>query len=697
MARVITICNKAIEYLFYALFFFVPLTFLPVTSELFEFNKMILTYALTVLIGTFWAIKMVASGQFRVQRTPLDIPILLFLASQVISTILSIDVHTSIWGYYSRSNGGLLSIISYIFLYYALASNFTAPMIKRLLLISLISGAVVAFYGVLEHFGIDKDKWVQDVQNRVFSTLGQPNWLAAYLSILIPISIAFSVQNSKFKIFNFKLQLLTFNFALLTILFYLTLLYTKSRSGFVGLWVGLIFFLGYLWLTKNKQFLNLKSYIIILLLFGSITFIVGSPFEQLRPFTLDSIRSRLEQQSTINDQQSTKPQGTVLETGGTESGEIRKIVWQGAIDIARHYPLFGSGVETFAYSYYQYRPVAHNLTSEWDFLYNKAHNEYLNYAATTGIFGLGSYFIMIITFIIFILKKRGANSLLVTGLLASYLSILVSNFFGFSVVVTNLFFFLIPAFVFVLNGSLNPEKESEIRNNESWLRWIGILAILVTCYLLLATLFRIWSADTDYALGKQYNRAGEYEQAYDYLINARQRRPDEPLFADELAVNNTALALTKLEQNQSTAAANFAAEAVQQSSYTIKTSPNNPTFWRSRIRVFTALSQMDEKYYAGALDAAQKSIELSPTDPEILYNYALILAQTGKVDEAILQLKKAQNLKTDYREPVYALGILYHELGGDYLNLAISQMEKLVKIASTDSQAQEKLIDWRGY
>jgi len=37
--------------------------------------------------------------------------------------ILSLDPHTSIWGYYSRFNGGLLSIISYIFLYFAFVSN----------------------------------------------------------------------------------------------------------------------------------------------------------------------------------------------------------------------------------------------------------------------------------------------------------------------------------------------------------------------------------------------------------------------------------------------------------------------------------------------------------------------------------------------------------------------------------------------
>jgi putative inorganic carbon (hco3(-)) transporter len=66
---------------------------------------------------------------------------------------------------------------------------------------------------------------------------------------------------------------------------------------------------------------------------------------------------------------------------------------KGAWELTKKYPLFGSGVETFAYSYYNVRPVEHNLVTEWDFLYNKAHNEFLNYAATTGFVGSRCLFI----------------------------------------------------------------------------------------------------------------------------------------------------------------------------------------------------------------------------------------------------------------------------------------------------------------
>src|SRR5688572_774729 len=116
-------CDRIIRYGMYALFFFVPLVVTNTTSELFELNKMWLTWEVTIFIVVAWFSKMILQKKISIQRTPLDIPILLFLISQTISTVISMDAHTSFWGYYSRFNGGLLSTITYIFLFYAVVSN----------------------------------------------------------------------------------------------------------------------------------------------------------------------------------------------------------------------------------------------------------------------------------------------------------------------------------------------------------------------------------------------------------------------------------------------------------------------------------------------------------------------------------------------------------------------------------------------
>src|SRR3989344_2165292 len=117
------IALKTIRLTFYSLFFVVPLIFLPGHVELFQFNKMITVYLGTIIITALWLIRMVIKKRILLRKTPLDLPILLFLFSQVLSTILSIEPHTSLFGYYSRFHGGLLSTISYILLYYEFVTN----------------------------------------------------------------------------------------------------------------------------------------------------------------------------------------------------------------------------------------------------------------------------------------------------------------------------------------------------------------------------------------------------------------------------------------------------------------------------------------------------------------------------------------------------------------------------------------------
>ena len=356
--------KKFIFILFAILLFFVPLILWPFTSEVFEFNKMVLVYILTTLIVAAWLTRGALVNKFIFHRTVLDIPLLIFIGSQFISTVFSIDPFTSWFGYYSRFNGGLLSVISYSLLYWAFVSNLDRKSALRTLYFILSSAVIVSIYGILERFGIDKTIWVQDVQNRVFSTLGQPNWLAAWLVTLIPIAWALTL-NPKLKIQNSKLYLKSKNFwvfFLTSILFFCTILFTKSRSGLLGFSVAyLVFWTLTFWKLKKEVF---KPFIVISSSLLVISLLIGTQFTP-------SISSLINHSS---NQPISKSEGPALETGGTESGKIREIVWKGALQVWLHYPIFGTGVETFAYSYYKYRPAEHNLVSEWDFIYNKAHN-----------------------------------------------------------------------------------------------------------------------------------------------------------------------------------------------------------------------------------------------------------------------------------------------------------------------------------
>lgn len=477
--------TKPIRFLFLSLFFLTPLIFTQSNSELFELPKMYFVYLITLLITTFHLINVLKKQTHLHKKTFLDIPLILFFISQTISTIYSIDPHTSFFGYYSRLNGGLLSLICYLLLYWILCVYIDSDFKKKIIKFSLLSGLFVSIFAIAEHFGIDKNLWVQDVQSRVFSTLGQPNWLAAYLCILLPFSIYEFFESIKLYGRGVTRPYL---YMILTIIFYIAILFTKSKSGIIACLISItIYFLISLvkerssalqnrgiWFQENKSFL-LKT-ILLILIFVFLSLTINNPIKDtLLSFVETHHGASLQ---SVNNTQSPAPQTLESKILITKSENIRKIVWQGAINLWKKFPIFGTGTETFAYSYYWTRPIEHNLTSEWDFLYNKAHNEYINYLATTGAVGLATYSIIILTVLIFLIKEILKSPLLKEDtpslsreegfglvVLSSYLSILITNFAGFSVVTTSVFFFLLPALL--IPKYQETEKEISTVNKNS--------------------------------------------------------------------------------------------------------------------------------------------------------------------------------------------------------------------------------------
>jgi len=745
--------DKIIYYSFGLLFFLTPFLWTPVNYELFEYNKMIFVYLVTIVISGSWILKSINDKRLTINRTPLDIPLLLFLVANILSTIFSIDQHTSIWGYYSRSNGGLLSIISYLLLYFALVSNITQKQVFKLLQMALLSGFLTSLYAISEHFGVSPscvilrgeltaDCWVQDVQARVFATLGQPNWLAAYLSMLIFPAIYF------FLTAKTKKQLTTFVLSLITL--YLAFTFTYSRGATLGLLAGLGVFGGLLlmssslspanWIPafagmtkENSQFIKKIGFICIIFLLINIFF--GSA---LTRFQISNLFPNQPQQEATSS-----PQLNQLENGGTESGQIRLIVWTGAIEIFKHYPLLGSGVETFAYSYYQFRPASHNLVSEWDFLYNKAHNEFLNYLATTGLVGFSTYMLIILTFIVWSVSKisnfqflisnefsilkflklknfdlikdlklhtkfdfnqirriknsetNGNETLLVVTILASYISYLVQNFFSFSVVIIAVFFYLFPALAFVATNAVKPWTfpklfTSFIYHRPAYTKAIQIIIVLSTLYLLLST-FQIWYADTQFAKGNRFSDSGSPGKAYEALGLASAINRHEPLYKSELAFA-AASSAEALGAEEATLSAELKADAITLTNQILSENPKNVSFFRTAIRTYFALSGIDPAYTQKTIDVVDQTIKLAPTDAKLYYNKAVILGEQKRIDEAIAVLQEAIELKSNYRDAYYGLALFQFEKGDK--EAAKKTMAQVLQLIPGDPEAMEKLAEW---
>ncbi|MCK4891052.1 MAG: hypothetical protein KAS78_00135, partial [Candidatus Pacebacteria bacterium] len=117
--KVSGIFDKAIRYLIYFLVFSLPILVLPFTVEIFEFNKTILLFIVSSLAFFIWIAKMVlVEKRLIFVRTPLDIPIVIFLSVILISTVFSVDKVSSILGFYGRFSDSLMVYLSLAMVYF---------------------------------------------------------------------------------------------------------------------------------------------------------------------------------------------------------------------------------------------------------------------------------------------------------------------------------------------------------------------------------------------------------------------------------------------------------------------------------------------------------------------------------------------------------------------------------------------------
>ena len=306
-------------------------------------------------------------------------------------------------------------------------------------------------------------------------------------------------------------------------------------------------------------------------------------------------------------------------------------------------------------------------------------------------------------------KKWDYKDPTILALFSGFLSILITNFFGFSVVIMNIYLFLIPSFILILLNLTPYIKDAPLPRITyiSYGQWSAVVVLGVVGIFMIGLLVRFWIADTKYALGFNYNQAGEFQTAYPLLQDAVKLRK-EPVFLNEMAVNdaNLAVGLATIQASSESAELiqNLATQALDTSDKLTKEHPYNVVFWKTRIRVLYTLARLDPSFYPLALSAIQKTAELAPTDASVLYNLGVLYGQNGDSKKAVEILEKTVSYRPHYSEAHFALGLFYHELGVDqngkikdaaYLQKAVSEMKYILEnLSPNDGQAKEYLEAW---
>ena len=364
-------------------------------------EAMIYVGMLLVLIG--WIYKLARKKSKGVLRTPLDLPIIIFVIIGFISTFNSLILKQSLIA--------MPVVTVVIFLsYYLVFSNITdKKFLKKFVLAMILGGTIIAYFGIYE-------RSMEGIKQS-YVTLINPNILAGYLILIIPIvsSLLFYAPKGS------KKALLAFSFITMVI----CLILTRSRAGWLAL-VGAMIFL--VIIEKRKRLAIGLTLVLIV-----VTSIL-----------IPSVRTRL---VTIFDLNSLVNEERIY---GAKS----------ALQMIKDYPLTGVGVNNFYHVYPQYQ-----LPEAREHLIH-AHNIFLQIGAEMGLFGLAVFLWLLIKVFkvgwktLKKIKEGDYLRALVIGLLGSLVAFLVNQQFDYIWVRASLFvfFWVLLAILLVIRNIALKEK-----------------------------------------------------------------------------------------------------------------------------------------------------------------------------------------------------------------------------------------------
>lgn len=216
------------------------------------------------------------------------------------------------------------------------------------------------------------------------------------------------------------------------------------------------------------------------------------------------------------------------------------------------------------------------------------------------------------------------------------------------------------------------------------------LVIWVLASWTLITLGVLWYADTLYASAYRANRSNLPLSAQPLLKQASALNATEPIYRDELSSSLATLAVMAAEGKQASQASQLAQLSLLENDAAISISPRNVNFWKTRTKIFYQLATYDPKLILEAIKALEVAKELSPNDPKILYNLAILYGRNNQSDLAIQTLLTAKEMKPNYREVYNALHVFYTDLKETVKAQAVLS-EYLTKVDPQDRDFQEKL------
>jgi putative inorganic carbon (HCO3(-)) transporter len=531
-------------------------------------------------------------------------------------------------------------------------------------------GHAVAFVGLLQYFGIHLIPIPAAYGDHPISTLGNPNFVAHYLCMVIPAVTALLLHHrsiwarlwlsSTFLITSFHL------------------LITRSRAGWAVAALTLLFML----LATRREIRILPLLVKIALI---VALVAPGLWLASGEVTLSS-GERLSQRFEHIGADAWQRAQSAFDLGDF-SIEMRRIIWADSVELIRSRPLLGTGPGNFELHLPNYRSVARHR--DWSELMGdrlhiayRAHNEYLEQAAEIGLVGLTTFLWMLgsLTWAgAAVVRRRSANParLLGLGCLAAMIGVFAHSLFSFTLqdpTAATLFFLFAGL---LLAASRNRESARALRLSpvpRLVLAAVATAVVLVgsyaCCSIIMGDHYYLRGL-TSYMQDGHGNRAKlAFERAIDW--RGYDHKYHRMLGQVELAMGRNESARDALQRSQQLHPNNAPAlQLLGESLFRLGQLGASEELTRHLTRLkpldvegyrLLALARRGNRKHMEAVDAWKQALSFRRQDPSLVASLGFEYAQAGKLEEALAVLTRAATLRPGD-------GVVQGNLGGVYLGL----------------------------
>jgi len=664
----ISLLDKVAKGVLYAAVFLLPLWFLPVTQNVLLYQKQSLLIILVFLGLVAWLAKIVNQGEIRLRVSVLYIPVGLLLVGVGISTLLSKWVSASFWGWpLSLTDNflGLLVFALFSFLLFQVVED--QKHLFRLLVTFLVASGIAVLYVILQAYQLHLIP-LAFAQIPTFNTLGNMNGVAVFAAALLPMALVLA--------FVSKL-LLRWVLFLVAIVLFAALVLLNFQTAWIVLTAGLLVLLAFgMWNMKKRAEFGWVSFPMALIIVA-VFFMVFQVALPGAPRTIP-----------------------------TEVSLSQGLTWQIAKDTIKERALFGGGPGTFALQYAKHRPAELNQNVFFGTRFASGSSELLNWLVTKGIVGLLLLVALLGTLKVVgvkaLLRPEGENFVWMLGLgaFASLVGLVVSLLlYPSSFMLWFLFWILVGAIAFV-----GARKVSHFTiSTHPFLALGSSFVFLIVLIFGLGLLFiggQKYVAEVEYLQGVRLSAAGDLEGAISKVGSAANLNPSVDLYWRDLSqlylarVNQIAANQDLSEEERAAQTQVAVSNAVATARAATQSAPVNVANWNVQGFVYRSLIGI-QGAEALAKEAYLKATELEPTSPfpwtelarsSVLQAQSLAQQEGAEgvraqvLEEALVNLAKALELKSDYAPAHYLTAVVYEQQGNS--KEAITKLEETKLIAS---------------